>query len=263
MRLRFTQDPPRTLCMTFGRPPTIPNEYMKLELPVNQSLEKIAMATTIGNAAITGEGPTQSDTVCFYIATMYVFSTPSGGCWKPLTHFGLDRQLYYVLGDIISQLYGSNIDADPCLSVPTMLERSIALEQKLMSWKRNLFVQLQRRPWDTLDPDGVSVSSWDPVFDRLSVIITLRYLNARILLHRPVLSAFLRKRAALYRMSGGGAGGGARQSEEEEDPFFHDLSDNSINICERSAMEIVQIVYKTSRPPALLGAWWFSAYYSE
>jgi hypothetical protein len=60
--------------MTFGRPPTIPNEYMKLELPVNQSLEKIALATTqsMGNAVPASEGPTQSDTVCFYIATMYV-----------------------------------------------------------------------------------------------------------------------------------------------------------------------------------------------
>lgn len=135
-----------------------------------------------------------------------------------------------------------------------MLESTVALEQRLTAWKRNLYPQLRRRPWDTLDPDSLSPIAWDPVFDRLSVIITLRYLNARILLHRPVLSAFLRKRVR-QRVGGG--------EVEEEDAFFQDLGERSIKICEQSAMEIVQIVYRTSAPPALLGAWWFSAYYSK
>jgi hypothetical protein len=135
-----------------------------------------------------------------------------------------------------------------------MLERTLGLEQRLSAWKRNLFPQLQRRPWDTLDPDSVSASTWDPVFDRLSVIITLRYLNTRILLHRPVLSAFLRKRAC-YRSIG--------VESDEEDPYFQDLAGKSLKICGQSAMEIVQIVHKTSKPPTMLGAWWFSTYYSK
>lgn len=135
-----------------------------------------------------------------------------------------------------------------------MLESTVALEQRLTAWKRNLYPQLRRRPWDALDSDSLSPIAWDPVFDRLSVIITLRYLNARILLHRPVLSAFLRKRV---RQRVGGA------ELDEEDAFFQDLGERSVKICEQSAMEIVQIVYRTSAPPALLGAWWFSAYYSK
>ncbi len=164
------------------------------------------------------------------------------------------RQLYYILGDIITQLYGSNVDSDPNLSIPTLLERTLSLEQRLSAWRRNLFPQLQRRPWDTLDPDSVWASAWDPVFDRLSVIITLRYLNTRILLHRPMLSAFLRKRAC-YRSLG--------VQSDEEDPYFQDLAEKSLKICAQSAMEIVQIVHKTSAPPTLLGAWWFSTYYSK
>lgn len=123
-------------------------------------------------------------------------------------------------------------------------------------WKRNLFPQLQRRPWETMDAGTIPISAWDPVFDRLSVIITLRYLNARILLHRPILSAFLRQRSR-FRVDS------AAQASEVDDPFFHDLGERSIKICEQSAMEIVEIVYNTSNPPALLGAWWFSAYYSK
>lgn len=55
--------------MTFGRPSTIPNEYMKLDLPVNQSLEKLALAT-IGTSRSSVEGLDAPDTVCLYIATM-------------------------------------------------------------------------------------------------------------------------------------------------------------------------------------------------
>src|ERR1700761_9670871 len=145
------------------------------------------------------------------------------------------RQLYYVLGDIISELYGDNVDVDTGPSIPTILERTVVLEQKLAAWKHELLPQLQRRPWDTLEPDGVSVSTWDPVFDRLSVILTLRYLNARIVLHRPILSAFLRQR---------GHARGSAATTSREDPFFNDLGERSVRICQQSAMEIVEIVYK-------------------
>ena len=146
------------------------------------------------------------------------------------------------------------MDADPGLAIPTMLERTVVLEQKLAAWKHDLLLQLQRRPWDSLDPDTVAMLAWDPVFDRLSVIIMLRYLNTRILLHRPILSAFLRQRAR-SRSSG--------DSVTREDSFFNDLGERSVRICQQSAMEIVEIVHKTSSPPALLGAWWFTAYYSK
>ncbi|OAL37349.1 hypothetical protein AYO20_03198 [Fonsecaea nubica] len=220
---------PRTLSMTFGRPCMMPNSIVKVDLPLNQNLERLSM---LGHSATSMSSLDPPDTVCLFTATI---------------------QLYYILGDIISELYGGNVDIDPGLTVPTMLERTVVLEQKMAAWKHNLFPQLQRRPWDTLDPDTVSLSAWDPVFDRLSVIITLRYLNTRILLHRPILSAFLRQRARV-KVSG--------EPVEQEDPFFNDLGERSVKICQQAALEIVEIVHKTSKPPALLGAWWFTAYYT-
>ncbi|OCT54128.1 C6 transcription factor [Cladophialophora carrionii] len=218
----------RTLSMTFGRPCMMPNCIVKLDLPVNQNLEKLTM---LGGSLAAPSRLDPPDTVCFFTATI---------------------QLYYVLGDIISELYADNVDVDAGLAIPTIVERTVVLEQKLAAWKHKLLPQLLRRPWDTLDPEGVSVSTWDPVFDRLSVILTLRYLNTRILLHRPILSAFLRQRS----------GPRTAESLAREDPFFNDLGDRSVRICQQSAMEIVDIVYKTSKPPALLGAWWFTAYYT-
>ncbi|KAL6810472.1 hypothetical protein V8C40DRAFT_258493 [Trichoderma camerunense] len=47
-------------------------------------------------------------------------------------------------------------------------------------------LSLQRRPWEATVEDA------DPknlVFGKLSIVMILRYLNTRILLHRPILSA--------------------------------------------------------------------------
>ena len=154
----------------------------------------------------------------------------------------------------MAQLYGSNIDTDTQLTMPIILERTLVLEQRMAEWKRNLPPQLQRKPWSTTTPDSITSAAWDPVADRLSVIMTLRYLNTRILLHRPVLSLFLQRRARIRSENA---------AYMDEDQFFQDLGERSDKACEQSASEIVEIVRKTSRPPALLGAWWFSSYYSE
>ena len=232
--------------MTFGRPCMLPNFIARLDLPLNQSLEKLTMLRGSFSSTNTLDPP---DTVYFFTATMYV-STTADSYLANHSH----RQLYYILGDIISELYGDNVDIDPGLAIPTMLERTVVLEQKLAAWKHSLHSHLQRRPWDILDHDSVSRSTWDPVFDRLSVILTLRYLNTRIVLHRPILSAFLRQR---------GRSGSSYVSSSHEDPFFDDLGERSVRTCKQSAMDIIDIVYKTSKPPALLGAWWFTAYYSK
>lgn len=55
--------------MTFGRPATIPNSYMTLDLPINQSLDKLAMAAP---ASAGHNGIEAPDTVCLFTATMYV-----------------------------------------------------------------------------------------------------------------------------------------------------------------------------------------------
>lgn len=62
---------PRILSMTFGRPPTIPNDYMKLDLPLNQNLDKL---TVLGSTAASVGTLDPPDTVCFFIATMYANS---------------------------------------------------------------------------------------------------------------------------------------------------------------------------------------------
>jgi len=160
------------------------------------------------------------------------------------------RELYIIQGEIISDLYGENLQAEPVLTLSKMLEMTVTLEQKLMTWRQNLIPQLQRRPWEDVDPDNIG----DPIFNRLSVIMTLRYLNTRILLHRPILSSFLRRKTRSLS---------DQPAPENNELFFLNLGDRSIQVCESSAMEMVNIIHKMSKPPSLLGAWWFSAYYSQ
>ena len=59
----------RVLSMTFGRPQTISKEYIRLDLPLNRDLDALAASyqTSVGEVS---DEPQQ--TVCFFIATMYV-----------------------------------------------------------------------------------------------------------------------------------------------------------------------------------------------
>lgn len=156
------------------------------------------------------------------------------------------RKLYHILGEIISSLYGQNIGCNKHLTISTVLERIVKVEQLLMAWRRGLPPELQLKPWtgSSTEADGSSL------FDRLSIIITLRYLNARILLHRPVLARFLDHV-------------GNRAADPDECDFLYQLGQSNLQVCIDSASEIIAIVHNVETRPYLLGAWWFSAYYSE
>lgn len=59
--------PTRTLSMTFGRPSMMPNSIVKLDLPINQNLERLTM---LGASAASTNPLDPPDTVCFFTATM-------------------------------------------------------------------------------------------------------------------------------------------------------------------------------------------------
>ena len=127
-----------------------------------------------------------------------------------------------------------------------MLERVIRVERLLMEWRRDLPPMLRLRPWDATFAE----SEQNLIFDRLSIIIALRYLNTRVLLHRQVLARFL---AQINN----------RNADLEEDIFLHQFGQSSLQVCVDSASEIISIIHKVGKRPYLLGAWWFSTYYSE
>ncbi|CAK1362484.1 unnamed protein product [Cercospora beticola] len=160
----------RILAMSYGRPPAIPESYVKLDLPTDCSLETLSDR----HSASPGRLPGGASTASLYIHTTL---------------------LYRVLHDILEQMYGFNLDSRQVLSLADMLPVVVALETRMSSLEQNLPPGLKLRPW----VNTVRSTGMDPEFSRLSVIMRRRILNVRLLLHRPVLVLLLESRSAVNR----------------------------------------------------------------
>ncbi|KKO99889.1 hypothetical protein THAR02_07991 [Trichoderma harzianum] len=122
-------------------------------------------------------------------------------------------------------------------------------EQRLNEWREKLYRQLQRRPWGN---NNSTENDSEAVFDKLSTIMTLRYLNIRILLHRPILSTVLLRCHTSY----------SDRNPEKDPPFSRNVAELSIESCQQSAIDIIDIVYKTRDSYLALKTWWFTIYYT-
>ncbi|KAK5062910.1 hypothetical protein LTR84_004986 [Exophiala bonariae] len=212
----------RRLAMTFGRPPILPNQYFTMDMPISMTREAFIPTAGAASSAL-------PDTLCLFTATI---------------------ELHLLIGDVLADLYGNNLGSDLPRSLSEMTHSILCLEKRLGAWKRGLPPELQKRPWKGDRPD-VQVSTPlpdDHIFDRLSVIMALSHLNVRILLHRSILSKLL-----------------SREYEAEEDStdaFFRGVAEQSVIVCEASAIDLVAIVYSMGSDAAFLPAWWFTAYYT-
>ena len=166
------------------------------------------------------------------------------------------RTLYKQLWNALDLLYGQNIGCDVPLSVSETISHIFSIEQQLLSWERSLAPPLQLvssaslHELPTEQPSlNLQYCSW-----RFRVILTLRYLNVRVLLHRPVLVKFISASRSPDR-------------DSQDLRLLQQIGMNSMQICIESAMEIIDIVFRAVSEPgwkqSLLGAWWFSLYYSK
>lgn len=166
------------------------------------------------------------------------------------------RTLYKELWNILDLLYDQNIGCDFTLSVSETIAHIFSMEQKLFAWERSLPQQLQlitHVDLTSLHQDGMS----DPAYYAMKfrVILTLRYLNVRVLLHRPVLVKFI-------------AASKSSHGDSQDVKLLQQIGMNSLGLCTSSAREIIDIVHFLVSGPRygwkvnLLGAWWFSLYYS-
>ncbi|GLI76936.1 hypothetical protein PoHVEF18_005214 [Penicillium ochrochloron] len=215
----------RTLSMTFGRPSSIPDYYVRLELPSKRDFEKSSAFV---------------DDETSYLSVSFFNSTIT---------------LYKQLWNILDLLYGQNIGCDTPLSVSETVAHIFSMEQHLFTWERSLHPSLQlvsttilnQMPLDQTFPSP-QYFSW-----KFRVILTLRYLNLRVLLHRPVLVKFI-----------------AASRYPDRDPqdlkILQQIGMNSMQIVTESAMEIIDIVSRVVLEPGwkqtfnaavvLIGAVW-------
>ncbi|EED16269.1 conserved hypothetical protein [Talaromyces stipitatus ATCC 10500] len=214
----------RVLGMTFGRPAAIPNCYVQLDLPTFQDSPDALLAPV--------------DNVAYY----------------SIQFFNLTITLYKEMGCIIDQLYAQNLGCGPPLSVGETVSRVLGIETQLQSWLLTLPDNL-RQVTATVIRDEIERAGIQPQFFPLKfrVILTLRYLHVQILLHRPVLVKFLDAMEA-------------SEAEISEDRLLKDIGCSSMKKIIESAMGIIDIVYELVSSPEwtrnLLGAWWYTLYYT-
>lgn len=172
-------------------------------------------------------------------------------------HFTLST-LYKILHTVIDLLYGNNIACSTSPNAADTIARVYQIESQLVDWQEQLPLDLKLISLADLDlthlppEDDSMAEQWRRI--RLRFVLTLRYANVRTLLHRTVLVKFLE---------------GSEGSQESRDvTLLHGVGTNSIQIAMRSAKEIIRLVHIVVQSPVqskrrgLLGAWWFSLYYS-
>lgn len=220
--------------MTFGRPPTIPESYLRhLQLAVPYEVVSEPRSST-GSHHSTG----------FFNATMYKSSTLTMARRLGFANIILSRTLYRILGDAIQLLYGDNLGGDQHQQTYQMLADVLHLEERLETWIKNVPPELNAT-------QALSANPGPPY--KLGIVLRLRYLNTRALIHRIVVSSMLRNVSSA-------------ELQAQSSPSLDLARKASLETCVASSLEVITRIHDAtsdgSRVKAL-GAWWFSLYYSK
>lgn len=153
------------------------------------------------------------------------------------------------MGQVVDVLYGNNLGCEVPDNVFDIASHLLQFEQKFLAWQRSLPATLV-----LVEPDILRSETINQEALRYRFILTMRFLNLRILTHRPLLCKFLE-----YL--------GTSKSTSQQLAMLGQVGANSVRICVQSALMIIKLMQGILSPPDpprhLLGAWWFSLYYGE
>ncbi|KAH8122456.1 fungal-specific transcription factor domain-containing protein [Trichoderma asperelloides] len=217
----------RTLSMTFGRPCTIPESYIKLDMP----LSHMQML-----------GPSLEMEPCPQLDGAF---------------FTAAIKLYTILYNVLDSCYGQNLGFEDPASVSSTISRVFDGQHQLDLWRLQLIPSLSFRVWDTpMNLEDVEKMDKDLIIcHRFSIVLSVRYNNLRILLHRRHLESLLKSLGTSDDNSG-----------SADKRLLRQMSLNSVESCVESAISIISIVHcitlSSSWRRELLGAWNYSLYYT-
>lgn len=163
-----------------------------------------------------------------------------------------DSSLTHIMGDALDQLYGQNLGFRNHLPMSETLDRIFGLCWKLAHWQDTLPPALQII---NTSKEAVSDVPLTVGTARFRVLLSLRYLGAKILIIRPILRKFL------------DMGSKAVVSHEHRSEWLVNsgagLLAELVRTC-RSVLKISKSILLGSKSDQnLLGAWWFSCFYSQ
>jgi hypothetical protein len=129
-----------------------------------------------------------------------------------------------------------------------MASQVLQFEQKFLGWQCSLPATMV-----LVDQNFLTLGNSHQEVLRYRFILTVRFLNLRILAHRPVLCKYLEFI-------------GTVKPDAHQLAVLRQVGGSSLQICAESALTIIALmraVLTLAEPPRhLLGAWWFSLYYS-
>ncbi|KAJ9144077.1 Fungal specific transcription factor domain-containing protein [Pleurostoma richardsiae] len=148
----------RTLSMTFGRPPAIPEAYIKVPLPTHH------LPAGPGDTEYF-QWSSEENSTLFWNSTI---------------------TLYRILYKVIESLYGCNLGVRTPPPFVDIASSIIQIEQQLLNWQVTL-----PSPMKLVTQNDLLRDQDASLLRKFQVILTLRYHNLRILAHRPVLDRYL------------------------------------------------------------------------
>ncbi|KAK5040721.1 hypothetical protein LTR13_003021 [Exophiala sideris] len=217
----------KTCSMTFGRPQIIKQDCQLVDLPQDTDFEALDSETQSTHAAL------------------------STGGLSTIAAFNQSIKLYGLVGIILDTVYQNNIQTDDTTGSAKVFHKIMAIEPTLAAWHAELPAQIQLQTKEMchiLDPTS------EPLIDMtLNMVLTLRYLHTRMLLHRQMIVCFLR-----YGSPGNNSSG--------EWHFLMNFGKASLEMCLRSALETLDVLgnsANTAALPPMLTTWWFQIYYGR
>ncbi|KAK9319526.1 fungal-specific transcription factor domain-containing protein [Lipomyces orientalis] len=216
----------RTLSMTFGRPCSIPESYIQLDLP-SQEIQMLSSGSEDG-------GSSQLDGAFFTAAI----------------------KLYVILYHVLDSCYGQNLGLQNSLSAADSMSHILDGQRRLNEWRTQLVPSLGLHIHEHLmTPE--EVKEIDPRYtikQRFDIVLSVRYHNLRILLHRSRLESLLK---AFWLPS---------DISAEDKRIVMPMGLASVHSCVESASSIIAMVNSittsTARHHELLGGWNYTLYYT-
>jgi len=157
--------------------------------------------------------------------------------------------LYKITSRAISDLYGDNLGCGGLPDIQDLAGIILGFEKDLSNWQSTL-----PEPLEVLSTDLVLDSGFGKTqsVDRFNLILTLRFLNLQVLVHRPFLTRALdavldepnRIKLPLYLTS---------------------IASEAMNTCAICSKDIIKITHTVLTETRLgknyLGAWWYTLYF--
>ena len=147
------------------------------------------------------------------------------------------------MGNAIDLLYDSNLGSEDKILNYELITRVLRMRHLLEEW----IEQLPAHMGLIRAENCAAQLGKDPITDRFRTILTLRYHNLQVLIHRAVLL-----RLCDY--------------QDQKILALQDIAGSTVQITTESVTEIINIVRFVVEAglvqQALLGAWWFTLYYS-